>query len=74
LWIHGKRTLPLPFTTHQLLIISCSYSWVREKRPLVRPSDSFYPLKLTVLFQFLNYTRYPSLARCWEGLDGLFLF
>jgi hypothetical protein len=30
-------------------------------------------VKLTILFQFLNYTRYHSLARCWEGLDGLFL-
>ena len=74
LWVHGKRTLPLTLTKHQHLTSSCFYSGIREKRSLVCPfSDSFHLVKLTVLFQFLNYTRYYNLARCRESFDGLLL-
>ena len=42
MWIHGKRALSLAFTCPPL-IVSCFYSGVREKCPLVRPSfDSFH--------------------------------
>ncbi len=73
LWVHGKRALLLIFAMRRPLIIPCYYSRLREKCCLVRPSSTFYPLRMTILFQFLNHTRYHGLARCREGLDGLFL-
>ena len=36
LWIHGKRALPLAFTTCRPLILPSLYSGVRKKCPLVR--------------------------------------
>jgi hypothetical protein len=75
LWIHAKRALHLAFTLHQPLIVSCFHSGVRGKCPLVRLSfDSSHLVNLILLFQFLDHTRYPSFVRCWEGLNGLFLF
>jgi hypothetical protein len=33
----------------------------------------FTLVRMTLLFQFLNYTRYHGLARCWDGHNGLLL-
>ena len=75
LWVHGKRVLFLIFTMLRPLIIFHFYSGIRKKCCLVRPSSSLYTVvRLTLLFQFLNYTGYQSLERCWEHLVGLFLF
>jgi hypothetical protein len=58
-------------TPHLLLFLAGSGKSVLWFAP---PSTLSTLVKLTVLFQFLNYTRYHSLTRCWEGLAGLFLF
>jgi hypothetical protein len=74
LWLHGKRALLLIFAMRRPLIIPCFYSRFRKKCRLVRPSSTLSALvRMTLLFQFLDYTRYHGLARCWKGLDGLFL-
>jgi hypothetical protein len=52
LWIHGKRVSHLAFTVRQrvTLIFSCSYSGVREKCPVVRPSsDTFNPYEIDII-------------------------
>src|SRR6266403_2215596 len=46
----------------------------QEKVLFGSPFDPFTFVRMTLLFQFLNYTRYYGLARFWGGLDGLFLF
>ena len=75
LWVRGKRALLLVFSMQQPPTIPYFYSWFREKCALVRPSSTHSALaELTSSIQFLNHTRYHSPARCWAGLDGLFLF
>ncbi len=67
--------LLLTLTMRRLLIISRFYSRLGKKCCLVRPSSPLFTLmKLTLLFQLLDHTRDHCLARCREGLDGLFLF
>jgi uncharacterized protein YoxC len=74
LWVHGKRVLFLTFTMRRPLIISHFYSGFRKKCSLVRPSSTLSTLvRMTLLFQFLNYTRYHGLARCRDGHNGLLL-
>jgi hypothetical protein len=74
LWVHGKRVLFLTFTMRRPLIISHFYSGFRKKCCLVRPSPTLSTLvRMTLLFQFLNYTRYHGFARCWDGHNGLLL-
>ncbi len=75
LWVHGKRAFAFDPIMRQLLILSRFYSRLGKKCCLVRPSSPLFTLvKPTLLFQLLNHTRNHSLARCQEGLDGLFLF
>ena len=75
LWVRGKRTLLLVFSMQRPPTIPYFYSWFREKCALVRLSSTHPALaELTSSIQLLNYTRYHSLARCWAGLDSLFLF
>ena len=46
----------------------------QEKVSFGSPFHSFYLREMTLLFQFLNYTRHHGLARCRDGLNSLFLF
>ena len=74
LWIHGKRLLLFAFIIQRPLIISCFYSRFGEKCPLVRPSTRSALLKLTLLIQFRDHTRYHGFGRHREGIDSLLLF
>ena len=73
LWVHGKRAFLLIFAMRRPLIDPCFYSQFRKKCCLVRPSSTLSALGMTLLFQFLNYTRYNGPARCWESLGYLLL-
>ena len=76
LLVGTRKTCVILLDLHHVmtLIISHFYSGVREKCCLVRPSSTLSNLvRMTLLFQFLNYSRYHGLARCREGLNGLFL-
>jgi hypothetical protein len=74
LWVHGKRVLFLTFTMRRPLTTSHYCSRLRKKCCLVRPSSTLFTLvRITLLFQFLDYTRYHGLARCWDGHNGLLL-
>ena len=65
LWVHGKRELLLVIAIRQPLIIPCFYSRFWKKCCLVRPYSTSLPtfVRMTFLFQFLDYTRYHGLAR-----------
>jgi uncharacterized protein YoxC len=73
LWVHGKRALLFIFAMRSPLITPYFYSRLRKKRCLVRPSILSTLVRMTLSFQFLDYTRYHGFARCWEGLNGLLL-
>jgi hypothetical protein len=75
LWVRGKRAFLFVFSMQRPPTIRYIYSRFREKCPLVCPSLTHSALpELILSIQFLNYTRYHVPARCWDGLDGLFLF
>jgi archaellum component FlaC len=64
LWVHGKRALFLTFIMRPPLITSHFFSGVRKKCSLVRPSILSTLVRMTLLFQLLDYTRYYGPARC----------
>ena len=68
-----KTCVTLDLCHVMTLIIPSLYSGVGKKCCLVRSSTLSTVVRITLLFQFLDYTRYYGLARCWDGHNRLFL-
>jgi hypothetical protein len=65
----------LGFHHAMTLIISCLYSGIGGKRPLVRRSSTHSdPVKLTLAIQLFDHTRYHGLKRRWEASMADFYF